>query len=114
MRCHLIVAEKFAKICGDAFREPAGIDEDKCCSMSLDEFRETAIDFDPDFIRHDSFERRPGKFNAEIESANVTNVDNATTRFAVGGELRCSNEESCDVFDRFLGGGETDALHGSG
>ena len=89
--------------------QPAGVDEDQCGAMRLDQLRQASIDLLPDFGRHHRFERRVRNFEREVARAAVAGVDDR----AIGARRAVragADQKARHRFDRLLGGGEADAL----
>ena len=88
---------------GGAFRQPPRINEDQCGVMLIDQLFQAVINFNPDLIGHNRFERRPGDFNQQIALPDMAGVDNCAGHITMTGQIMR------DVCQRFLRGRQADA-----
>src|SRR5205085_10711315 len=76
----------------------------------LNQLSESGINFIPDLVRHDRFERRLRNFDGKIELPVMADIDDRAIRIAAVIDIARSNQKSRDLFDRFLRGRKSDAL----
>src|SRR5437870_10361404 len=105
MRSYVFVAEAFAQMSRRALSHAPRVHEDERSLVLPNELRDAIVNLFPNFIRHQSFERRIRDFNCEIESAHVPTVDNCAARLAVGVDVRGADKKARDFLDWFLGCG---------
>ena len=68
----------------NALGQAARIHEDQGRPVRGDQFRQSAINFLPDFIRHYGFERRAGQFDGQIQLTPIIAVDDRARRSRFG------------------------------
>ena len=100
VRGYQVLAQALGKLSGHPLCQPTGIDEDQRRAMALDQPGQLVIDLLPDLARHHGFERRVGKCEREVAFPAVAGVDDRA--FVV--RRVASDQETCDSFDRLLGG----------
>ena len=110
MRRDRVGPEQFAQMMGHALGHSARINEDQRCAMRLNQLRQTAINFLPDFIRHHRFQRRLRNLNRQVQFAAVTDVDDCAIRIATLVHGTSANQKLGNFLDRFLRRGQTDSL----
>ena len=76
----LVLAAPVRQVAGDAFREPAGIDEDDRGPVVGRKRSQTVVDLDPDLVGHDRLQRRRRQFQPEVPVADVALVDDLAGR----------------------------------
>ena len=93
-----------------ALRHPACIHEYQSRATCLNEFRQTMINFFPNFIRHYCLERRFREFNRHVQVPSMTDIDDRAIRIATAIHAASAHEKLCDFFDRLLRCGQSDSL----
>ena len=93
----------------DALGHAPRVHKHQSCLMLANKLSNAIVNFLPDFIGHHCFQWRVGNFDREIELADVTRIDNRAMRRAVQFDIRGADQESGDLFDRFLRSRQPDA-----
>ena len=71
---HLVLAEPFAELMGDALRQLAGVDEDQRALVPADQFDQPFVDLGPVFVGADRLELLARHFDGEVHVADVADV----------------------------------------
>ena len=103
MRGHVFISQPFAEVPRYPLSHAPGVDEDQGGLVLANQVGDAIIDFFPDFVRHQRFQRRTGNFKREIKSARVTAVDDCATRRPVRIDVRRADQKAGNFFDRLLG-----------
>src|SRR5262249_27526130 len=98
-------AEPRAEARRDALGHLARVDEYQRRPVLANELADALVDLVPLLVRTDRGKERRGDLDSEIQLAQVPGIDE---RALASG----ADEEVADVFQRFLGRGESDALKG--
>ncbi len=95
---------------GHAFGHSARIDEDQSGAVCLNQFRQTVINFLPDFVRHHRFQWRLRNFNRQVQFAAMADVNNGAIRISSLVHRASTHQKSGHFLDRFLRRGQTYSL----
>ena len=106
VRRHLVRAETFGEMQGQAFRESPGVDEDERRPVLSDELHQSLVDLLPHLRGHDRLERRRRDLDGQIERARVSRIDNA----GVGCWVSGAGKERGYVLDGLLCRRQADPL----
>src|SRR5882724_2167607 len=98
MSGYSVLAQALGEIERDAFRQLAGVDEDKRGAMLENEFGDAVVDLIPHLMRGDGPERNPRHLDGEVELAPVAHVNDHRIRTSAAGE------EMGHLLDRLLRG----------
>ena len=80
MRCHRLFAGDVRERPRHPLRQPPGVDENKRCTVLLDQRGETFIDLAPHLARHHRFQRRVRNFDREVPRTLMAGIDDLTRR----------------------------------
>ena len=117
MMCdHVLRAQPVGEVMGNTFGQPACVDEHQGGAVFLNQLRETVIDVGPDGIGGHCTKFILGGFHGQVHFPLWSNVDDGTRafppRFPRPFDFLLGvppHQESCDFFQRLLGGRQTDS-----
>src|SRR3954462_12097172 len=104
MRSDGIFTEPLRQVESNPFRQLASVNKYQCGAVLVDERSDAVVDLVPHLMRCDGPQRNSRNFDREIELAFVTYVDDHRIGTSAAGK------KMCNLLDRFLRGGETDAI----
>ncbi|MNO70326.1 hypothetical protein D3C76_612050 [compost metagenome] len=110
VRGHLVVAQAFGEVAGDALGQPPGIHEDQRGALRLRQLGEAVVDRIPHLVGHHRLQRRRRHLDAEVAGTAVADVDDAAgfqPRLRIAGTA--ADQETRHRLDGLLRGGQADA-----
>ena len=102
MRRDILITQSFSQVSRDPLSHAARVDEHERRLVLANQRGHPVVDFFPNFVRHDRFQRRTGNFDRQIELARVASVYNRATWGAVAGKIRSANQKASHLYYRFL------------
>ena len=102
MRRDRVSSKKFAQMMRHTLGHSARVHKNQRCSVFLNQFGQPRVNFLPDFVRHHRFERRTRELNRQVQFTTMSDVDDLAIRIASAIHGASADEETCNLFNRFL------------
>ena len=108
MSRHRVHAEPPFEVPGNPLGQSPRVDKDKRRAVLLDKGGQPVVDLLPDLKRHHRLKRRAGHFDRQVESPEVSLVDDRAVGRSYAVDPARANKEARHVLDRPLGSRKTD------
>src|SRR2546423_15717214 len=105
MRGYVFITKSLAQMPRNSLSHASRVDEDERRLVFANKVGDAIVNLFPDFVGHQSLERRTRNFECEIEFATMTAVDDRAVRRSARIDVRSADKKSRYFFDRFLGCG---------